>query len=309
MRVKGFVDLFVRGNADSIGRLCALAGSGGYGALGVIADLEASEFDGIATIPVVDALKPDGTMANIRTSQDLLGAGMIYGGRALGGKSELLRNVMAYCSGLGCRLALVPDEEPLTRGALVSEGRASSVSGMKGFPVVAESIGIFRALEMAGEYDIPLHLHGVSTSRGLDMVKEAKAKGVDVTCSVTSFSLCLTEEDLIKSRWDPYLKTEIPLRSDSDRKALWEGVEDGTVDAITSGHVQISEEDKMVPFPEAPFGFETLPDAALSLLRTRRSEFPYVSEEKLLECLTSGPAGLLGLEHEGDLSRIADGYL
>ncbi len=288
----GFVDLFV-----SLGHpqnLVAMAREGGYTVIGALSS--GAWTDGNLTIrSLPEVLNDDGSMREIRSEVEATAASMIYGGRPLGGNSLVLRNVMAYCSGIGVRLALIPDEEPLSRNAQVAEGRASSLSGMTGFPRIAEVIGVFRAALLAREYSVPLHLHGISTREGLDQVRRWKVDGLDVTCSVIALSLCMNEEDLIRSEWNPALKGEIPLRSEDDRLALWAGVADGTVDAVTSGHSDVDPEDRVVPFQMAPFGYTTLPGAARSVVDVWRRDGYGVTPERLASCLRSGPARLLGM--------------
>lgn len=290
----GFVDLFVDLGRVDTDVLANRAKVQGISSIGLISTPKAGTCPDVNMLSIPCIVGQDGSMREIRKLRDSSKTRLLYGGRRLGGDGKLLRTVMSYCSDIDCRLALVPDEMSMTSESQVSEGKASSISGMRGFPSVAESIGTFRALELSRESGVMVHLHGVSTARSLDVIRHFRAEGMSFSCSVVASSLCLTEDDLIGSRWDPSFKMAVPLRSESDQRALWEAIEDGTVDAVTSGYVGISEEDRMVPFEEAPFcgmDFDTWVDR---LFQERERRYPGVSKERLTRCLSSGPSDILG---------------
>lgn len=290
----GFVDLFVDLRDSDQVSLAKKAKDQGITSMGVISQAKDGTVDGLDMLAIPNIVGQDGSMKEIRKLKSGVKTALLYGGRRLGGDGKLLRVVMSYCSDMNCRLAVIPDDISMTSEAQVSEGRASSISGMRGFPGVAESIGTYRALELSRESKVPVHLHGISTARSLDIIRVFKAEGLNLTCSVAASSLCLTEEDLINSCWDPSLKMLVPLRSEEDQKALWRAIGDGTVDAVTSGYVGIAEDDRMVPFEEAPFGgmdFERWIDRLFDLWGKR---WPSIPEERLVNCLSSGPSAILG---------------
>lgn len=290
----GFVDLFVDLGKVGADGVADKAKEQGIISMGVISSSGDCSCSGVKMFSIPCIVGQDGSMKEIRKLRESSRTNLLYGGRRLGGDGKLLRTVMSYCSDMDCRLAIVPDEISMTSDSHVSEGKASSISGMRGFPAVAESIGVFRALELSKESGVNVHLHGISTARSLDIIRDFRDKGLSFSCSVIVSSLCLTEEDLIDSHWDPSLKMAIPLRSEMDQRALWAAVEDGTVDAVTSGYVGIFEEDRMVPFEEAPFCGVDFDGWIDRLFQERERRYPHVSKDRLTRCLSSGPSGILG---------------
>ncbi len=294
MKMSGLTDLFVVCPPSDMARL---SGEGHAMELEIIGRLSSSprtDMSGVSFCSIPEVVREDGSMTEIRKLVDSSSASLLYGGRRLGGDGRLLRTVLAYCSDLRCRVAVIPDELSMSVGAQVAEGKASSLSGMKEFPVVAEAIGVFRAVELSMESGVPVHLHGVSTERGIDLVRKFKKDGVDVTCSVVASSLIYTEEDLIASEWDSSLKTEIPLRSQKHQVALWRAIGDGTIDAVTSGYIARPNEDGMVPFEEAPFVGMTFCGWVDRLWEVWEKGWSDIPRERVLDCLSSGPLRLLG---------------
>lgn len=289
----GFVDLFLELEKTSLDWVLKKSKEQGITSVGLIASQGKDESSDVKVYSIPSMIGEDGTMKEIRGVYESSKTNLIHGGRRLGGDCKILRTVMSYCSDLKCRLVITPDDRPMSLDAQVSEGKASSISGMKGFPSVAESIGAFRALELSRESGVSVHLHGMSTARGLDVLRGFKAEGLDVTCSVSAANLRFTEEDLISSFWDPSFKMTIPLRSKRDQAALWEGIKDGTIDAITSDYVGISEEDRMVPFEEAPFCGVEFDGWIDRLFEEWEKNWSHVPKERLVHCLSSGPSEIL----------------
>ncbi|SMG10928.1 amidohydrolase family protein [Dethiosulfovibrio salsuginis] len=290
----GFVDLFVDLGSVSLDQLALKAKDQGIASVGIVSPVRDGLTGGVDIRSIPCAVGQDGSMKEMRKLKEISRTSLLYGGRRLGGDSKLLRTVMSYCSDMNCRLALIPDDMSMTSDSQVAEGRASSISGMKGFPSVAESTGVFRALELSRESGVSVHLHGISTARSIEIIRSFKDEGLNCSCSVVATSLCLTEEDLINSCWDPSFKTAVPLRSEKEQKALWEAIGDGTVDVVTSGYVGISEEERMVPFEEAPFGGTDYDRWIDSLFEVRESRCPQIPKDRLIHCLSSGPSGILG---------------
>lgn len=291
----GFADLFVVCPPSQMERLSKEGQAMDFDAIGCLSSSPVSRISGVAICSIPEVVREDGSMTEIRKLAEESGSPLLYGGRRLGGDGRLLRIVLAYCFDMKCRVAVIPDESAMTVGAQVAEGRASTLSGMKGFPAVAEVLGVFRALELSAESGVPIHLHGVSTEKGIDLIRKSKKDGLDVTCSVTASSLIYTEEDLINSKWDSFFKTEIPLRSQRHQTALWEAVADGTVDAVTSGYIAPQSQDDMVPFEDAPFTGIPFDGWTDRLCEAWEEKWSHVPRKRLLDCLSSGPLKLLGM--------------
>ncbi len=128
----------------------------------------------------------------------------------------------------------IPLEKNLSAGGLMHEGELSTYLGMPGIPAMAEALMVHRDLELLRYSQSRLHITGVSTEAGLRLIREAKAQGLAVTCSVTPYHLLFTDQAL--RTYNALYKVDPPLRSESDRQALIQGLVDGTVDAIASHH-------------------------------------------------------------------------
>lgn len=221
-------------------------------------------------------------------------------------RTRLLRNALLYTKDLGVRVLEHPEEKDLTKSAQVTEGRCSALSGMRGFPISAEVLGVLRALVLARETHCAVHLTHVSTAAALEAIRAAKADGVDVTCDVTPHHLVLSEEDVLRSNLNAAFKVNPPLRSASDRDALWQGVSDGTVDAIATDHAPWHDDEKDLPFQEANFGIASYECAVGAVLDYRRNVHADVSLGRLLALWTSGPGALLP-RSAGCPGRLAEG--
>ncbi len=208
-------------------------------------------------------------------------------------RARLLRNALLYTKDLGVRVLEHPEEKDLTKSAQVTEGRCSALSGMRGFPISAEVLGVLRALVLARETNCAVHLTHVSTAAALEAIRAAKADGVEVTCDVTPHHLVLSEEDVLRSNLHAAFKVNPPLRSTADRDALWRGIADGTVDAIATDHAPWHEDEKDLPFQEANFGIASYECAVGAVLDYRRNAEPEVPLERLLALWTSRPGALL----------------
>src|SRR5207244_6453881 len=192
------------------------------------------------------------------------------------------------------------EETTLSRGGQMHEGEVSAELGFTGYPSVAESLMVERDLALAAYERQPLHLLHLSAWESVQAVRRAHAEGVASTAEVTPHHLCLTDE-AVRSL-DPNLKMNPPVRATSDRTALIEGLNDGTITAIAADHAPHARHEKEVPFEAAPFGVTGL-ETAFAALYTHLVEPGVVALETLLERLSAGPARIYGL----DAPRIAVG--
>ena len=137
----------------------------------------------------------------------------------------MMRTCMAYVSQFDRAVIAHSEVESLTKGGVVNEGRASTRLGMFGWPALGEELEIMRDVELCRLTGCPLHVAHISTARSLELVRQAKADGLPVTCEVTPHHLFLTEDD-ITDAYETNLKMNPPLRTPEDAAALREGIVD-----------------------------------------------------------------------------------
>jgi dihydroorotase len=205
----------------------------------------------------------------------------------------LLRRALQYSAAAGRPVAVHCEEPTLSRGGHVHEGLVSAELGFGGYPSVAESVMVARDLALAGYEARTLHLLHLSARESVEEVRRARAAGVQATAEVTPHHLCLTD-DAVRSL-DSNVKMNPPLREDEDRAALIDALLDGTIEAIATDHAPHAQEEKEVPFEEAPFGVTGL-ETAFSALYTQLVEPGVVPLPVLLERMSAGPARIYGLE-------------
>jgi dihydroorotase len=193
----------------------------------------------------------------------------------------------------GRPIAVHCEEPTLSRGGHVHEGVVSAELGFGGYPSVAESVMVERDLTLAGYEERPLHLLHLSARGSVDALCRARAAGVEATGEVTPHHLCLTDEAV--RTLDSNVKMNPPLRAETDREALVEGLREGTIGAIATDHAPHARHEKEVPFEEAPFGVTGL-ETAFAALYTRLVEPGILPLETLLERLSAGPSRIYGLE-------------
>lgn len=177
----------------------------------------------------------------------------------------MTRVAMDYIKGFNAPLIAHCEDESLAGDGVVNEGVVSTRMGLPGIPAAAEETMVARDIALAELTGCRLHLAHLSTARSLELVREAKARGLAVTCEVTPHHLFLDEDDLVS--YDTNLKMNPPLRTTADREALVEGLIDGTVDCIATDHAPHAVHEKELEFELAPNGTTGL-ETALSLVNT-----------------------------------------
>jgi dihydroorotase len=176
----------------------------------------------------------------------------------------LMERALLYAQGFDALIMSYPEDTAIAGKAKVNEGERSTLLGMKGIPPLAEELMIARDLYLAEYTGSRIHFSTISTTRSVELVREAKRKGLEVTCDVAAHHLVLTDEALMG--FDSLYKVKPPLRTRDDVNALLKGLKDGTIDAIVSQHTPHEVEFKDVEFEVAEFGIIGLQTAfALAL--------------------------------------------
>ncbi len=206
----------------------------------------------------------------------------------------MMRRVMDYAVQFGRTVMVHCQDDSLVGEGQVNEGVVSTRLGMLGWPAEGEELEIVRDIALCRLTGCPLHIQHVTTARGLDLVRAAKAEGLPVTCEVTPHHLFLTEDD-IDEAYDTALKVNPPLRTAADAAALAAGVADGTVDALATDHAPHTDWEKDREFELAPFGMTGL-ETALSLVLTHLVGPGTIGYDRLVELMAVAPRAILGAE-------------
>ncbi len=170
--------------------------------------------------------------------------------------SSLMKNAMLYASDFGLKCLCHCEDKSLVDGGVVNEGYYSTLTGLKGSLRAAEDIMIAREICLAESLALPVHICHVSTYSGVQLIREAKARGVRVTAETCPHYFTLTDEAI--RDFDTNTKVNPPLREEKDRLAIIEGLKDGTLDCIVTDHAPHHEDDKNVEYNFAAFGMSGL---------------------------------------------------
>ncbi|MCZ6727661.1 MAG: dihydroorotase, partial [Acidobacteria bacterium] len=206
----------------------------------------------------------------------------------------LMRRVLEYAQHFDIPVIQHAQDMELTAGGVMHEGEWSTRLGLPGWPGAAEDIVVARDILLTEDSGGRYHVAHLSTARALGLVRQAKERGLSVSCEATPHHLLLTDELVARSGFSPDTKMNPPLRSESDREALIAGLIDGTIDAIASDHAPHHADEKDVEFSLAPFGIVGL-ETNLSLCYDRLVRTGIIDLSRLVELFSSGPARLLGV--------------
>ena len=209
----------------------------------------------------------------------MAGAVAFYDYKAAVTNPNMMKIALQYACNFDGLVCSFPQENRITRNGVMNEQVTSTKLGLKGNPALAEELQVARDLFLLEYTGGKLHIPTISTAKSVALIKEAKARKLDVTCSVAIHNLCFTDEAL--NDFDTNFKVIPPLRTQNDVKALIEGLKDGTIDMVTSDHAPIDIEEKKVEFDHANYGTIGL-ESAFGALRT------VLSTKKTIEVLTRG---------------------
>ena len=214
-------------------------------------------------------------------------------------RAKVLLNGFDYLRAFD-KIIINHDEEPtLVEGGLMNEGHRSAMLGMKGRPTVSEDIAVARDILLAEYADARVHVAHISSGRAVDLVRQAKKRGVKVTAEVTPQHVTMTEDCVSIS--DSSTKINPPLRSQADTEAMLAGLKDGTIDMVVTDHSPHAQEEKDQEYCYAPSGFPGL-ETALGVMLTDLYHTGRLSLPEIIEKMAWAPARVFGLE-AGSLSK------
>lgn len=219
------------------------------------------------------------------------------GGRGVR-NARVLRRCMAYAQTFGLTVMFRPENQALAADGYAHDGLVTSRLGLLGIPEVAETTAVMEMILLAEETGARLHLSQLSCARSVEMLAEARRRGIAVTADVAIHQLLFTEDAL--AGFDSRFHVRPPLRSERDRKALLAGVRDGVIDAIASQHQPHDTAAKQAPLAATEPGLSTI-ESVLSL-GLELVELNELGLPELIRALTSGPASVLGRS-----ARLAEG--
>ncbi|MCG8553081.1 MAG: dihydroorotase [Desulfobacterales bacterium] len=208
--------------------------------------------------------------------------------------SQLMRRTLEYCKSLDIPVFVHAEDKRLAEGGSMNEGLPATVMGIKGIPNAAESVMVMRDIALAELTGARVHFCHMSTAQSIDAIRQAKAKGIPVTCETAPHYFTLTDADI--PPYDTNFKMNPPLRSGKDRAAIIEGLIDGTIDMIATDHAPHAEDEKQVEFDQAAFGIAGLETSlGLSLDLVAQGHLTLV---QLVEKMAKAPAALMGINND-----------
>ena len=208
----------------------------------------------------------------------------------------VMRRALEYVKKFNGVIAQHAQEPALTIGSQMNEGVNSSRLGLKGWPAVAEEAIIARDVLLADHVQSRLHICHLTTAGGVDIIRWAKARGINVTAEVTPHHLLLTDD--YADSYDPIFKVNPPLRTQRDVEALREGLADGTIDIVATDHAPHPAEAKECEWQEAAFGMLGL-ESALSIVNQTMVQTGLLNWEGVADRMSRAPSRIAGYENHG----------
>lgn len=206
---------------------------------------------------------------------------------------KLYRVALEYADSLGALIISHSEDSSLASGGVINEGAASTRLGLQGISDLAESVAVARELEVLRYSGGKLHFAHISTKRSIELIRQAKKDGLNVTCETAPHYFSLCDEDI--KTFEAKFKMNPPLRSREDKEAVIEGLQDGTIDVIATDHAPHTLEEKLMPIQKAPMGivgFET----SLALCITNLVDGGYLTLSQVIEKLSLNPSRILNIK-------------
>ena len=207
--------------------------------------------------------------------------------------SNIMRLAMEYASGFGIKCLCHCEDINLVDAGVVNEGYNSTLTGLKGSLRAAEDIMIARDICLAESLGVPVHICHVSTYSGVEIIRSAKSRGVEVTAETCPHYFALTDD--IITTFDTNTKVNPPVREERDRLAIIECLKDGTLDCIVTDHAPHSAKDKAVEYNLAAFGMSGL-ETSFALSYTYLVKSGKIPLVKLSKLMSANPAQILDLD-------------
>jgi len=209
---------------------------------------------------------------------------------------RLLREAVKYINSHNKIIILHSEDLDLASNGVMNEGRRSALRGLKGIPDTAESAAIARELEIIRSVNGRCHFAHVSAKRSVELIRQAKKEGLNVTSETAPHYFSLTEDDIID--YDARYKVNPPLRAKEDLEAVIEGLKDGTIDVIASDHAPHTLSEKQMPVQAAPMGISGF-ETELGLTLTNLVHTGNLELIDAVSKLSYNPARILGLKNQG----------
>jgi len=203
----------------------------------------------------------------------------------------LMRRALEYAKVFGRPLIQHAEDPTLVAGGVMHEGLVSTTLGLRGIPAEAESSLVARDIALAELTGGWVHVAHLSSARSVELIRDAKRRGLRITCEVTPHHLALTDEAV--GEFNTHAKVNPPLRTEADRLALIEGLRDGTIDCIATDHAPHTDWEKDADFDSAPFGASGL-ETALAVCAQTLCVPGLLTWSQLIEKLSVNPAKIAG---------------
>lgn len=257
---------------------------------------------GVAEREGVVRVYPMGSVTRGQKGKDITEMGIMIeaGARAFSddghpiSSGKVMQLALQYSGMFGVPVCVHEEDPFLSASGVVNWGRISTIMGLPGIPSAAESAMVARDLEVCRMVGGHLHIAHVSAARSIEMIRQAKAEGLHVTCEVTPHHLTLTEDLVRESEYDTNTKVNPPLRTEEDRQILVDALNEGVIDAIATDHAPHGFDDKDQEYLYAEFGISGL-ETAFSLLHDRLVMRGEITLGRLIEALTWAPASVFKL--------------
>ncbi len=250
--------------------------------------------EGVVRVYQVGAITKGSRGEELAEMADLAAAGVVAfsdDGRPVP-SAAVMRRAMEYALMFDMPIISHCEEPSLAEGGVMHEGFYSLKLGLKGIPALAEDLMVHREILLAENTGCRVHIAHLSTKGAVELVRQAKARGVPVTAEATPHHFTLTDAAL--EGYDTNFKVNPPLRTGEDVAAVIRGLADGTIDAIATDHAPHTEAEKAMEFDYAPFGMVGL-ETALPLAITRLVNPGVISWTRLVELMAINPCRILGL--------------
>ena len=259
--------------------------------------------EGLINIKIIGALTKNQKGQELAELRDMIDAGVVAfsDDGHFDDNAKIFMNALDYLKGTDKIIICHEEETSLVEGGVMNEGKRSAILGLKGRPTVAEDIAVARDALLAEYTGGRVHIAHISSARSVEIVRDAKKRGVKITAEVTPQHLTMTEDAVDIS--DSSTKINPPLRTQKDCDALLEGLKDGTIDMIVTDHSPHAPEEKDREYIFAPSGFPGL-ETALGVLMTELYYKDKIDLKTLISKMTCEPAKVFGLE-AGTLSTGA----